>query len=50
MQSSIKKFQLIEASSGDCYFLLTFIKLDNLTASWKDYQATNGTLDVAASA
>ncbi|KAI6233897.1 hypothetical protein M3Y99_00859300 [Aphelenchoides fujianensis] len=42
------EFELMEGASGDCYFLLTAIKLDNLGTSWKEYQATNGSLDLAA--
>ncbi|CAD5218345.1 unnamed protein product [Bursaphelenchus okinawaensis] len=41
------EFELVEGASGDCYFLLTAIKLDNLNTNWKEYQATNGTLDIA---
>ncbi|KAE9549754.1 hypothetical protein FO519_007044 [Halicephalobus sp. NKZ332] len=40
-------FELVEAASGNCYFLLTCIKLDNLHTNWKEFQNTHGTLDVA---
>ncbi|KAH7729611.1 LIN-33 protein [Aphelenchoides avenae] len=39
------EFQLMQGASGDCYFLLTCIKVDNYGTSWKDFQASNGTLD-----
>uniref|UniRef100_A0A914YQB0 Uncharacterized protein n=1 Tax=Panagrolaimus superbus TaxID=310955 RepID=A0A914YQB0_9BILA len=41
------EFELVEAESGNCYFLLTCIKLDNLNTNWKEFQDTHGTLDVA---
>ncbi|KAI6216026.1 hypothetical protein M3Y94_00455000 [Aphelenchoides besseyi] len=43
------EFELVEGASGDCYFLLTCIKLDNLGTSWKEYQSANGSLDMTAS-
>ncbi|KAI6189071.1 hypothetical protein M3Y98_00422700 [Aphelenchoides besseyi] len=42
------EFELVEGASGDCYFLLTCIKLDNLGTSWKEYQSANGSLDMTA--
>uniref|UniRef100_A0A914D7D6 Uncharacterized protein n=1 Tax=Acrobeloides nanus TaxID=290746 RepID=A0A914D7D6_9BILA len=45
INSDSAEFELVEGESGDCYFLLTCIKLDNLRENWKDYLATHGTLD-----
>uniref|UniRef100_A0A914BVZ2 non-specific serine/threonine protein kinase n=1 Tax=Acrobeloides nanus TaxID=290746 RepID=A0A914BVZ2_9BILA len=42
---SSAKFELVEAASGDCYFLFSCIKLDNLNQNWKEFQTTQGTLD-----
>ncbi|KAI1715479.1 CBR-LIN-33 protein [Ditylenchus destructor] len=39
------QFELLEGASGDCYFVLTCVKLDNYTVNWKEYLATYGTLD-----
>uniref|UniRef100_A0A7E4UUS7 MATH domain-containing protein n=1 Tax=Panagrellus redivivus TaxID=6233 RepID=A0A7E4UUS7_PANRE len=41
------EFELVEADSGNCYFLLTAIKLDNLNTNWKEFQADHGTLDAS---
>jgi len=41
------EFELHQAESGDCYFILTCVKLDNLGTKWNDFLATNGTLDLA---
>uniref|UniRef100_A0A915E8U0 Uncharacterized protein n=1 Tax=Ditylenchus dipsaci TaxID=166011 RepID=A0A915E8U0_9BILA len=39
------QFELLEGASGDCYFVLTCVKLDNYNVNWKEYLATHGTLD-----
>jgi hypothetical protein len=32
----------MEGASGDCYFVLTCVKLDNYNVNWKEYFATHG--------
>lgn len=41
------EFELHEGASGECYFLLTCIKLDNYQTNWKEFLANNATLDAS---
>uniref|UniRef100_A0AC35U5B7 Ubiquitin-like domain-containing protein n=1 Tax=Rhabditophanes sp. KR3021 TaxID=114890 RepID=A0AC35U5B7_9BILA len=41
------EFEILQASSGNAYIGLTLIKVDNLSTNWKEFQDSNGTVDVA---
>ncbi|KIH59891.1 hypothetical protein ANCDUO_09866 [Ancylostoma duodenale] len=40
------EFEVLEPASGECFILLSLIKVDNLTVNWKEFLESNGTLDV----
>ena len=42
------QFELLEGASGDCYFMLTCVKVDNYNTNWKEFFSTYGTLDASA--
>ncbi|VDM45684.1 unnamed protein product [Toxocara canis] len=41
------EFEVMEPASGNCFILLTLIKTDNLSTNWKEFQDSNGTIDVS---
>uniref|UniRef100_A0A0K0FBG9 C2 NT-type domain-containing protein n=1 Tax=Strongyloides venezuelensis TaxID=75913 RepID=A0A0K0FBG9_STRVS len=41
------EFEILQASSGNAFISLTLIKIDNISTNWKDFQDTNGTIDVS---
>nr|CDJ94057.1 C. briggsae CBR-LIN-33 protein [Haemonchus contortus] len=40
------EFEVLEPASGECFILLSLIKVDNLKVNWKEFLESNGTLDV----
>ncbi|KAJ1355630.1 hypothetical protein KIN20_013114 [Parelaphostrongylus tenuis] len=40
------EFEVLEPASGECFILLSLIKVDNLKVNWKEFLDSNGTLDV----
>uniref|UniRef100_A0A0R3S6C4 C2 NT-type domain-containing protein n=1 Tax=Elaeophora elaphi TaxID=1147741 RepID=A0A0R3S6C4_9BILA len=42
------EFEIMEPASGNCFILLSLIKIDNLATNWKEFQDTNGTIDVSS--
>ncbi|CAJ0604070.1 unnamed protein product [Cylicocyclus nassatus] len=40
------EFEVLEPASGECFILLSLIKMDNLAVNWKEFLESNGTLDV----
>lgn len=38
----------MEPASGNCFILLSLMKIDNLATNWKEFQDTNGTIDVSS--
>ncbi|KAE9415904.1 hypothetical protein Angca_000405 [Angiostrongylus cantonensis] len=40
------EFEVLEPESGECFILLSLIKVDNLKVNWKEFLESNGTLDV----
>ncbi|CAI4229436.1 unnamed protein product [Auanema sp. JU1783] len=41
------KFEVLEPASGECFILLSLIKIDNLSTNWKEFMSDNGTVDAA---
>ncbi|VDO30038.1 unnamed protein product [Onchocerca flexuosa] len=41
------EFEIMEPASGNCFILLSLIKIDNLATNWKEFQDSNGTIDVS---
>lgn len=42
------EFEIMEPASGNCFILLTLMKTDNLATNWKEFQDSNGTVDVSS--
>ncbi|KAL3982071.1 hypothetical protein ACH3XW_45650 [Acanthocheilonema viteae] len=42
------EFEIMEPASGNCFILLSLMKIDNLATNWKEFQDTNGTIDVSS--
>ncbi|EJW81492.1 hypothetical protein WUBG_07599 [Wuchereria bancrofti] len=42
------EFEIMEPTSGSCFILLSLMKIDNLTTNWKEFQDTNGTIDLSS--
>ncbi|VDL69799.1 unnamed protein product [Nippostrongylus brasiliensis] len=40
------EFEVLEPASGECFILLSLMKVDNLKVNWKEFLESNGTLDV----
>uniref|UniRef100_A0A1I7XAK8 C2 NT-type domain-containing protein n=1 Tax=Heterorhabditis bacteriophora TaxID=37862 RepID=A0A1I7XAK8_HETBA len=40
------EFEVLEPASGECFIVLSLIKVDNLAVNWKEFLDSNGTLDV----
>ncbi|VDM98460.1 unnamed protein product [Thelazia callipaeda] len=41
------EFEIMEPASGNCFILLSLMKIDNLSTNWKEFQDNNGTIDVS---
>ncbi|CAG9530263.1 unnamed protein product [Cercopithifilaria johnstoni] len=42
------QFEIMEPASGNCFILLSLMKIDNLATNWKEFQDINGTIDVSS--
>ncbi|VDM91808.1 unnamed protein product [Litomosoides sigmodontis] len=42
------EFEIMEPASGNCFILLSIMKIDNLATNWKEFQDANGTIDVSS--
>lgn len=41
------EIDIMEPASGNCFILLTLLKTDNLATNWKEFQDSNGTIDIS---
>ncbi|CAJ0937776.1 unnamed protein product, partial [Mesorhabditis belari] len=40
------EFEILEPASGECFILMSLVKVSDLNINWKEFLDTNGTIDV----